>query len=661
MSVLHCDKIRNIGRQGNGGSPWIGFPIPAIMGRGASVDNYAILLLDETGFIDANQKAEELFGVDKQQLLHKTPYQFSPEIQPDGRPSKDKALDKIQAALGGNPQTFEWKHRRADGTLFDAEIRLNLLKVDHQPVVLAILRDIGEFKKAEEVRQESEQMFRSIVENSHSGIFTVDESFQITYANDMVSLLLERPNDRIVGHDFREFMDAESIDVVVEHYLRRQRGENPPSRYEFNVITAGGEKRRVEISSTIIRDAAGKLKTIGQVLDITERKRSEEALRLAQEDLETRVLVRTAELTDANTLLEREIARRERVEQALRRSELKYRHLVESGNTIILEMDTLGRVASFNNFAERFFGFSEAELLGRSVLGTIVPSRDSANTDLQDMIENIIHNPEAYRLNENENMKKDGERVWVVWTNQPVFDENGELREILCVGIDRTEQKRSEEMLARQAWQQAALEERNRLARDLHDAVSQTLFSASIIAEVLPRIWDRNPDEGHRRLEEVRQLTRGALAEMRTLLFELRPAALAEAELGQLLNQLGESVTGRARLPVTVTIDGDCDIPQEVKIAIYRIAQEALNNIVKHSGATLAEVELDCAESGVALRIADNGRGFNLGGVTSGSLGLGIMRERAASVGALLTVDSVPEQGTKIIVTWPGGPVKELQ
>ncbi len=625
------------------------------------MDNYAILLLDETGFIDANQKAEELFGVGKAQLLHKTPSQFSPEIQPDGRPSKDKALEKIQAALGGNPQTFEWKHRRADGTLFDAEISLNLLKVDHQPVVLAILRDIGDLKKAEESRLESELMFRSIVENSHSGIFTIDESFKISYANDMVSLLLERPNDQIVGHDFREFMDEESIGIVVDHYLRRQRGENPPSHYEFNVITAAGEKRRVEISSTIMRDATGKLKTVGQVLDVTERKQAEEAVRRAQENLEARVIERTVELTDANALLETEIVRRERVEQALRRSELKYRHLVEAGNTIILEMDTEGRVASFNNFAQFFFGFTETEIIGKSVMGTIVPQRDSANADLEDMIENIIHNPEAYRLNENENMKKDGQRVWVVWTNQPVFDENGDLREILCVGIDRTVQKKSEEVQARLAWQQAALEERNRLARDLHDAVSQTLFSASIIAEVLPRIWDRNPDEGHRRLEEVRQLTRGALAEMRTLLFELRPAALAEAELGPLLNQLGESVTGRARLPVTVTIEGKCDLPEAVKIAVYRIAQEALNNIVKHPGATLAEVKLDCTENGITLRIADNGRGFNPEDVSSGSLGLGIMRERAAGIGASLTVDSVEGNGTEIMVTWPERPVKETR
>ena len=105
--------------------------------------------------------------------------------------------------------------------------------------------------------------------------------------------------------------------------------------------------------------------------------------------------------------------------------------------------------------------------------------------------------------------------------------------------------------LYEQAQELATVQERQRLARDLHDAVSQTLFSASLIAEVLPRLWERNPDEGRKRLEEIRQLTRGALAEMRTLLLELSPAALVDADLGDLLRQLAESITGRARIPVS--------------------------------------------------------------------------------------------------------------
>lgn len=208
---------------------------------------------------------------------------------------------------------------------------------------------------------------------------------------------------------------------------------------------------------------------------------------------------------------------------------------------------------------------------------------------------------------------------------------------------------------ARQAVEQAAVEERNRLARDLHDAVSQTLFSAGIIAEVLPRIWDKNPEEGKRRLEEVRQLTRGALAEMRSLLFELRPTALAEAELRQLLIQLGQSATGRGRIPVEVKITGDCpEPPADVKIVLYRVAQEALNNIIKHSGATEVRLSLECASEHFILEITDNGHGFDPEKSSNGSFGLQIMQERVDSISAALQLTSEISKGTSIKVIWPG-------
>jgi PAS domain S-box-containing protein len=209
------------------------------------------------------------------------------------------------------------------------------------------------------------------------------------------------------------------------------------------------------------------------------------------------------------------------------------------------------------------------------------------------------------------------------------------------------------------AEEAAVAAERNRLARDLHDAVTQTLFSSTLIAEVLPRIWERDPEQGQRRLQELRELTRGALAEMRTLLLELRPAALEEAELGDLLRQLAESITGRARVPVALEVEGACEMAAEIKIALYRIAQEALNNVAKHAGATQAKVILHCFPPGegrrgakVELDICDDGVGFDPSVVGPNSLGLGIMRERAETIGAGLRIESAPGEGTQIKVTW---------
>jgi signal transduction histidine kinase len=209
------------------------------------------------------------------------------------------------------------------------------------------------------------------------------------------------------------------------------------------------------------------------------------------------------------------------------------------------------------------------------------------------------------------------------------------------------------------AQQVAAVEERQRIARDLHDAVTQTLFSSTLIAEVLPRLWERDHEEGMRRLEELRQLTRGALAEMRTLLVELMPAALADADLPDLMRQLSEATTGRARVPVQLKVEGHRPLPSVVKVSLYRIAQEALNNVAKHSAASGATLALHYADTSVLLRVADDGRGFDPESISAEHLGLSIMRERAEDIGAEIRIYSEPGVGTEITVVWSAAPAPD--
>ena len=206
--------------------------------------------------------------------------------------------------------------------------------------------------------------------------------------------------------------------------------------------------------------------------------------------------------------------------------------------------------------------------------------------------------------------------------------------------------------LYEQAEEGAIAAERQRLARELHDAVTQTLFSANLIADVLPRIWKRNPEEGMQNLEELRQLTRGALAEMRTLLLEMRPESIDRAEIKSLLTQLAEAFIGRVRIPVEMQIQGECELTHEVKIVFYRVAQEALNNIAKHSGARQVELTLDCQPGQMKLLIKDDGLGFEPGALPPGHMGVAIMRERAESIGASLSIESQLGQGTTVELDW---------
>ena len=214
-------------------------------------------------------------------------------------------------------------------------------------------------------------------------------------------------------------------------------------------------------------------------------------------------------------------------------------------------------------------------------------------------------------------------------------------------------------LLYQQAEINAAVTERNRLARDLHDAVTQTLFSASLIADVLPEVWQHDQTEGERLLNEIRQLNRGALAEMRTLLLELRPKSLQEAQLDNLLHQLAEASMGQLGVPVSVTIEGLCQLPPDVKIVMYRVAQEAMNNVIKHAQATHVMINLFCSEDvseqcarSLKLEIIDNGRGFDPAAAPADHLGLRIMRERVESIGGQFSIHSQLGKGTRVTVTW---------
>jgi signal transduction histidine kinase len=167
-------------------------------------------------------------------------------------------------------------------------------------------------------------------------------------------------------------------------------------------------------------------------------------------------------------------------------------------------------------------------------------------------------------------------------------------------------------------------------------------------------------EEAKRSTEELRQLTRGALAEMRTLLLELRPATLTQTRLSDLIRQLCEAFIGRSRLPITLKIEGDCKLPPEVQVACYRIAQESLNNVFKYARATEVKVDLFISPTCVRFEVCDNGIGFDLSSTKPTSLGMRIMRERAEAIGADFRISSTPGSGTCVEVTWNENPNVKL-
>ena len=214
--------------------------------------------------------------------------------------------------------------------------------------------------------------------------------------------------------------------------------------------------------------------------------------------------------------------------------------------------------------------------------------------------------------------------------------------------------------LYEQAQELAVLEERQSLARNLHDAINQSLFSAGLIAEVLPRLWDRDQVEARTALEDLRRLTRGAQAEMRALLAELRPSTLTDADLGDLLRLLGNAHSGRTNTKVNVSVVENTTLPAPVQIAFYRVCQEALFNVAKHSKAKQVEITLKQEGDIINLYIIDDGLGFDPDQSIPGHYGVNMMRERAEAVGAKLSIISKPGSGTKLTIQWVKTPIREV-
>jgi two-component system nitrate/nitrite sensor histidine kinase NarX len=245
---------------------------------------------------------------------------------------------------------------------------------------------------------------------------------------------------------------------------------------------------------------------------------------------------------------------------------------------------------------------------------------------------------------------------------------------------DQVAQAITNARLQKHLEQEAATAERGHLARELHDTVTQEIYSASLLAVSLPRLWQTHRAEAEAALQDLYTLTQSAHAGLRALLLELRPTALEQLPLAETLRQLGAAMSARAGVPVAVDLAGvaspEPPLPATVKVACYRVAQEALTNAGKYARAGAIHLRLRIQSrdlqgspgtpgtSRLELEIADDGHGFDPGAIAAGHFGLAMMRERTHAVGAALQITSQVGRGTRIVVAWPStrqAPVPERE
>jgi PAS domain S-box-containing protein len=354
------------------------------------------------------------------------------------------------------------------------------------------------------------------------------------------------------------------------------------------------------------------------------RRKLGELTKLAAE-LEERVRQRTSELEAANQELKEGIAERNRAEDVLRESERKYRELVQSANSIILRMDSQGRVTFFNEFAEAFLGYKAKEILGQSVVGTIIPETDTAGEDLVQMIQDIAINPERYINKQTENKLHSGEHVWIAWTNKVIRNKRGDLVEILCIGNDITERKWAEEALADRTFQ---LDRMNReliaLNAELDDFTHMASHDLQEPLRILTAYSDLLPkDLGHslpeRAIQDLGFIT-DAARRMQTLIQDL----LALSRAGQFAKKRGKILLGECacraldvlamRVKETGAEIGRDDLPEVWGdfVSLTQLYQNLIGNALKFSGEQRPIIRLTLEERNGdwIFGVKDNGIGI---------------------------------------------------
>lgn len=243
--------------------------------------------------------------------------------------------------------------------------------------------------------------------------------------------------------------------------------------------------------------------------------------------------------------------------------------------------------------------------------------------------------------------------VLVVASAQPLRFDEQHLRLLTLMANQAGRLLENAELHAK-ARDVAVLEERNRLARELHDSVTQVLFGLTLNLEAASGLVERKPERASNLITRSQEMAAEALAEMRSLIFELRPAALQEKGLAMALSNHINLFRRRQPIDVTLTLDGEERLPPDIEFCLYRVAQEALNNVAKHARASHVSIHLEVQPGCACLEVSDNGAGFDLTS-RSGSQSFGMigMRERVADLEGSLTVQSAPGQGTTILARVP--------
>jgi PAS domain S-box-containing protein len=585
-----------------------------------------------------NRRMAEMLGYPEEEMLGKHLFDFMDER------GIEVAQRNLERRRRGIKDRHDFEFLRRDGTRIYTTMETSPITDDEGNYLgaLAGVMDISERRWMEEALRKSEGMFRTLAEQSPNMIF-INQGGRIVYANARFEAVMGYTTAEFYApdFDFLALIAPEDRELVEGAFRRHLRGEHVEP-YAYSLVTKASKKIAAIVSTTLI-DYAGAQAILGTVTDISQLKQAEE--RRATLYLATQEISASINEDEICAILHKAAAQVMPVDAAV----------------ISLRVDGENEIDDVCVYGAGRTRRGEQYPIGPGLTDYVMTTGRSLRIDdLEKVSTRLGFNPVAF---------SDGRELGVAVLAVPLqirgrvigmmaiescapqgyTAEDQELLEILAAyGAAAFENAQ----LYGQAQELAVAEERSRLARDLHDSVTQTLYSVALMSEALPRVWEQHPGEARKALGNMHRLARGALGEMRTLLLELQPAILLEKDLGEVLCQLADATMGRTQTIVETKVRGEHPLPDKVRVAVYRIVQEALNNVVKHAAAGRAMVELDLEPERAVLCIHDDGCGFDPQGLPGRGSGVRNMADRAQAIGAEFRLESQPGQGTRIEFVW---------
>ena len=576
----------------------------------------SLVIVDDGGTIVlVNRQTEAMFGYSREELVGKRIEVLLPE-------RFRKRHRGHRAGYFSDPRTrpmgahLELAGLRKNGSEFPVDISLSAIDTEEGPLATAFIRDITERTAEEDVRRKSDDRFKALLQSAPDAVLIADSEGRIVLVNDQAQALFGYGREELLGQPLEGLLPESHLARDLRH--RAENLADPWTRpmgvrLELSARRKDGTEFPVDVSLSAIDTDEGRMLT-AFVRDISGRRQGEIAFR-------------------------------------------QLAAIVESSDDAIIGKTLDGTIMTWNRGAERIYGYTAEEVIGRSV--TILIPVDHPD-ELPGVMEQLRRGEEIEPY-ETTRVRKGGGRIVVSLRHSAIRDASGALVGASTIARDVSQLKAQADLEREHAERRALLAhlvaageaERTRIAEDIHDDSIQAITAAGMRLQIL-----RKSIEDPKQLELLSELEgtiKLSIGRLRNLLFELRPPALDHEGLSAALEMYLREAETQSDTRYRLTDSMSTQPALEARTILYRIVQEALTNIRKHALAQAATVELKEREGGYLVRVKDDGVGFAADELqnTPGHLGLASMRERAMLAGGWLTVDSAPGSGTTVEVWIP--------